>query len=147
MLFITGIVLSSIIKFLLGYLGHTISNNLNHEFNLKIFKSLIHAKTILDQKVDENILNSEETVFKVKTEDGNLNFYFGDLNTHAGKFTFQHDVQGTLNHTWAWPVAQTLAILNLDGDKKISITDQGAMQISVDSGMAKYDYILPAQSK
>lgn len=91
--------------------------------------------------------HSEETVFKVKTEDGNLNFYFGDLNTHAGKFTFQHDVQGTLNHTWAWPVAQTLAILNLDGDKKISITDQGAMQISVDSGMAKYDYILPAQSK
>ena len=29
----------------------------------------------------------------------------------------------------------------------MSISDQGAMQISVDSGMAKYDYILPAQSK
>lgn len=65
MLFITGIVLSSIIKFLLGYLGHTISNNLNHEFNLKIFKSLIHAKTILDQKVDENILNS--AILKVQS--------------------------------------------------------------------------------
>jgi len=91
--------------------------------------------------------HNEETVFQVKTEDNNLNFYFGDLNTHAGKFTFQHGVTGRLTHTWAWPVAQTLAILNLDGDKTLSITDQGAMKISVDSGMAKYDYILPAQQK
>ena len=91
--------------------------------------------------------HSEEPVFQVKTEDGDLNFYFGDLNTHAGKFTFQHDVGGNLQHTWAWPVAQTISILGLDGDKKISITDQGAMMITVDSGMAKYDYILPAQSK
>ena len=91
--------------------------------------------------------HSEETVFQVKTEDGNLNFYFGDLNTHAGSFTFQHGITGSLTHTWAWPVAQTIAILNLDGDKTMSITDQGAMKISVDSGMAKYDYILPAQQK
>jgi hypothetical protein len=91
--------------------------------------------------------HSEETVFQVKTEDGNLNFYFGDEATHAGKFTFQHGVDGALSHTWAWPVAQTIAILNLDGDKTLSITDQGAMKISVDSGMATYDYILPAQQK
>ena len=91
--------------------------------------------------------HSEETVFQVKTEDGNLNFYFGDLNTHAGSFTFQHEIEGTLRHTWAWPVNQVIAILNLDGDKTMSITDQGAMKISVDSGMANYDYILPAQQK
>jgi len=91
--------------------------------------------------------HSEETVFQVKTEDGNLNFYFGDLNTHAGSFTFEHGISGKLTHTWAWPVSQTIAILSLDGDKTMSITDQGAMKISVDSGMAKYDYILPAQQK
>ncbi len=91
--------------------------------------------------------HNEETVFQVKTEDGNLNFYFGDLNTHAGKFTFQHNINGKLSHTWAWPVSQTLSILNLDGDKTLSITDQGAMKITVDSGLAKYDYILPAQQK
>jgi len=91
--------------------------------------------------------HSEETVFQVKTEDGNLNFYFGDDATHAGSFTFQHGINGTLSHTWSWPVAQTIAILNLDGDKTMSISNQGAMMISVDSGMAKYDYILPAQQK
>ena len=91
--------------------------------------------------------HTEEVVFQVKTEDGNLNFYFGDAATNAGKFTFQHDITGGLTHTWAWPVAQVIAILGLDGDKTMHITNQGAMQISVDSGMAKYDYILPAQQK
>lgn len=91
--------------------------------------------------------HSEETVFYVKTENNNLNFYFGDENTHTGKFTFQHGITGKLSHTWAWPVSQTIAILNLDGDKKLSITNEGAMMITVDSGMAKYDYILPAQEK
>ena len=91
--------------------------------------------------------HSEETVFQVKTEDNNLNFYFGDEATHAGSFTFAHGIAGNLTHTWSWPVAQTIAILNLDGDKTMSITDQGAMKISVDSGMATYNYILPAQQK
>ena len=105
-----------------------------------------HAASIARMKLMQGAHN-EETVFQVRTEDGNLNFYFGDLNTHAGKFTFQHNVEGSLTHTWAWPIDKVISVLNLDGDKTISITDQGAMQISVDSGMAKYDYILPAQSK
>lgn len=91
--------------------------------------------------------HSEETVFQVKTEDNNLNFYFGDLNTHAGKFTFQQGIRGKLTHAWAWPIMETLAILGLDGDKKMSFSDQGAMKISVDSGLALYEYILPAQQK
>lgn len=91
--------------------------------------------------------HSEETVFQVKAEDKDLNFYFGDLSTHAGRFTFEHDINGSLSHTWAWPVSNTLAILNLDGDKTMKISDKGAMMITVDSGITKYDYILPAQQK
>jgi hypothetical protein len=91
--------------------------------------------------------HSEEPTFNVKTVDGNLVFSFGDASTHAGEFVFQHDVEGKLAHTWSWPVAQVQAILNLDGDATMSISDQGAMKITVDSGMVKYDYILPAQSK
>jgi hypothetical protein len=91
--------------------------------------------------------HSEEPTFNVKTVDGNLVFSFGDASTHAGEFVFQHGVEGSLQHTWSWPVAQVQAILNLDGDATMSISDQGAMKIAVDSGMIKYDYILPAQSK
>jgi hypothetical protein len=99
----------------------------------------------------QSAAHSEEPVFNVTTEEtggaNDLVFSFGDASTHAGKFVFQNAVEGTLTHTWSWPVAQVQAILNLDGDKTMSISDQGAMQITVDSGLVKYDYILPAQSK
>lgn len=91
--------------------------------------------------------HNEETVFQVKTENQNLNFYFGDLNTHAGQFTFHSGITGKLTHTWAWPILETLKILELAGDKKMSFSDQGAMKISVDSGLALYEYILLAQQK
>ena len=94
--------------------------------------------------------HSEEPTFNVTTKDGNLIFSFGDASTHAGEFVFEHGTAENpfaLQHTWSWPVAQVQSILNLDGDKTLSISDQGAMQITVDSGMAKFDYILPAQSK
>jgi len=95
----------------------------------------------------QSAAHSEETVFTVKAENGDLVFYFGDSNTHAGKFVFQSDVKGSLKHAWTYPVAQVQAILNLDGQATMSLSDQGAMQITVDSGMGTYNYILPAQSK
>ena len=95
----------------------------------------------------QSAAHSEEPTFNVSTKDSNLTFSFGDASTHAGEFVFQHGVEDTLAHTWSWPVAQVQAILSLDGDITMSISDQGAMMISVDSGMVKYDYILPAQSK
>jgi hypothetical protein len=91
--------------------------------------------------------HSEETVFQVRTEDGNLVFFFGDASTHAGSFVFQHDVGGKLKHTWSWPVSQVQSILNLNGNITMKISDAGAMQITVDSGVTEYNYILPAQSK
>ena len=95
--------------------------------------------------------HSEEPTFNVTTKaTGGVNdlvFSFGDASTHAGEFVFQNAVEGTLTHTWSWPVAAVQSILNLSGDVTMSISDQGAMMITVDSGIATYDYILPAQSK
>ena len=91
--------------------------------------------------------NSEEPNFQVKTDSKNLKFFFGDHSTHSGNFVFQPDVTGTLKHSWSWPVAQVTSILGLTGDKTMKISDDGCMQITVDSGMAVYNYILPAQTK
>ena len=95
--------------------------------------------------------HSEEPTFNVTTKATggatDLVFSFGDASTHAGEFVFQNAVEGTLTHTWSWPVAAVQSILNLSGDTTMSISDQGAMMITVDSGIATYDYILPAQSK
>lgn len=92
-------------------------------------------------------VNSEEDVFTVKTDSKNLVFEFGDHSTHAGQFTFESSVGTALKGSWSWPVQFVQKILNLTGDKVMSLSDKGAMQITVDSGLAKYRYILPAQSK
>ena len=91
--------------------------------------------------------HTEETVFQVKTDGGNLVFSFGDASTHAGSFVFQPSVTGKLKQTWSWPVQQVQSILGLSGDITMRIADAGALQITVDSGTAEYNYILPAQSK
>jgi len=91
--------------------------------------------------------NSDETTFTAKTENGDLKFYFGDHASHAGNFVFQAGVAGTLSKSWSWPVAAVMAILALPGDKSFRISDEGAAQITVDSGIAVWNYTLPAQTK
>jgi hypothetical protein len=91
--------------------------------------------------------NAEEINFKAKTDGKDLKFYFGDHSTHAGNFVFQPEVGGTLKREWAWPIKTVISILDLTGDKTFRISDDGAAMITVDSGLAVYNYILPAQSK
>jgi hypothetical protein len=91
--------------------------------------------------------NAEETTFQAKTDGSNLMFFFGDHSTHAGNFVFQHDVTGQLKRAWSWPVKTFISIMDLTGDKVVKISDDGAAMITVDSGLAVYNYILPAQSK
>jgi hypothetical protein len=91
--------------------------------------------------------HTEEQTFQVSTDGNNLVFTFGDSSTHAGSFVFQAGVDGKLRQTWSWPVNQVQSILNLTGDKTMRIADVGALQITVDSGLTEYEYILPAQSK
>jgi hypothetical protein len=95
----------------------------------------------------QSAAHSEENNFQVTTKDGNLVFSFGDASTHAGNFVFQSGVNGKLKQTWSWPVTQVQSILNLTGDITMRIADAGALNITIDSGIAVYDYILPAQSK
>jgi len=91
--------------------------------------------------------NSEQANFQVKTDNGDLKFFFGDHSTHAGNFVFHSGVKNSLKRPLSWPAVQVMSILALSGNKIMRISDDGAMQITVDSGIAVYDYTLPAQSK
>ena len=91
--------------------------------------------------------NSEENNFTTKTDKGDLKIYFGDPSTHSGNFVFQPNVSGSLSRAWQWPVKVFLAIMDLPGEKTVRISDQGATEITVDSGLATYRYLLPAQAK
>ena len=91
--------------------------------------------------------NSEETVFTAKKEGDDLKFFFGDHSTHAGNFVFQAGASGTLTKALSFPVASVISILNLSGDKKFSLSDDGVAQITVNTGLATYNFLLPAQTK
>ena len=110
------------------------------------FEPSMAAVTRLTYQVQAN---SEETSFVAKTDGTDLKFYFGDHSTHAGEFIFQPGVSGTLDKNWAWPVAQVLQILKLaeSSTVKMHVSNEGALQLTVDSGIGEYQFILPAQSK
>lgn len=91
--------------------------------------------------------NSEEVNFVVKTENNKLKFFFGDHSSHAGNFVFQDGVSGSLSKAWSWPVGVVISILALPGEKVMKFSDEGVAQITVDSGIATYNYLLPAQTK
>lgn len=104
------------------------------------------ASAILRLKMQAQA-NAEETVFQAKTDGGDLKFMFGDHSTHSGSFVFEAGVKGQLKRAWSWPTATVISILSLTGDKIMKISDDGAAMITVNSGIATYNFILPAQSK
>ena len=88
--------------------------------------------------------NSEEVHFTPKTDGNDLKIFFGDPSTHSGNFVFQSDVTGTLSGKWSWPVKVFLSIMDLPGDKTVKFSDSGVAEVTLDSGLAEYKFLLPA---
>jgi hypothetical protein len=112
-------------------------------YDLEFIPTIVSVQRLKHQAA----AHSEETVFQLSTVNGDLVFSFGDASTHAGSFIFHHEVNATLKNTWSWPITHVSNILNLDGDITMRVSDQGSLQITVDSGSALYSYTLPAQTK
>jgi hypothetical protein len=104
------------------------------------------VKSIL-RLTSQSKVHSEEETFTTRVTDGKLYFDFGDVTTHNGNFVFQEGVSGTLQKKLKWPITHVISILNLDGNKVFRINGQGALEITVDSGLANYSYLLPAHMK
>lgn len=92
--------------------------------------------------------NPEHATFVAKTDGDKLSFTFGDVSSHGGEFIFASGVSGKLSKAWCWPVTPVLSILKAAdvNNTIISFSDEGAMQITLDSGIATYKYIIPAQT-
>jgi len=92
--------------------------------------------------------NTEHTTFLAKTDGDQLKFTFGDMSTHGGEFVFATSVTGKLTKAWTWPVASVLSILKAAdvNNTVMSFSNEGAMQITLDSGLATYKYIIPANA-
>lgn len=90
--------------------------------------------------------NPEEKAVTFRIEGGEVKAMLGDASSHSGSFVFQTGVDPKAKETIVVPVLVINAILALSGDKKIQMGGPG-MMISVDSGIANYDYIIPMLTK
>jgi len=86
-----------------------------------------------------------ETEFGVVTDENTLYLTFGS----SAVIEFAYDVEGTLDKPWRWETKRVLDILKLSNDAecKMGFSDKGAMQITLNSGLAEYNYIVPAKAK
>ena len=113
-------------------------------FNISIQPSMLSIQKLKLQAS----ANSDETFFRLKVENGNLVFYFGNESTHAGSFIFHPDIKNKFKNNDAfWPISEMVSVLNLDGIITLNISDEGLIQVIVDSGIIEYRYHFPALSK
>jgi hypothetical protein len=105
------------------------------------------SRTAIEKLKYQVQAHSSETTFNVKIENNDLIFEFGDGTSHTGSFAFEPNITGKLKHVHTWPIQQVQNILNLKGECEVKISDVGALQISITSELATYNYILPAVIK
>jgi hypothetical protein len=90
--------------------------------------------------------NSSENTFTIKSEGDVIRLYFGDPSLHSGNYVIASHC-GKLAKSWSYPIKVFTSILDLPGDKRVRFSDQGAAEVTVDSGIANYQYLLPAHQK
>jgi hypothetical protein len=94
--------------------------------------------------------STKQEFFTISTEKNNLVFQLGssDGSNNGGNRIFARNVDGELTQKWSWPISPVLATLKLgmSGICVMNVSDQGVLQITVDSGIGTYNYLFPANS-
>lgn len=85
-----------------------------------------------------------ENTFSVTVEDGTLYLVFGN----TAIIEFAYDVEGEMSKPWKWETKRILDVLKLSNDAecKMFFSDKGALQITLNTGLAEYNYIMPAKA-
>lgn len=126
-----------------------IIENLEPELNLNVkqWPVKFHPDSNAIQRLKyQASANPEERVVEFSVGDGKILASVGDASSHSGNFVFHTGIDESANYTIVVPIQYVMGILNLVGDKTMQIGDLGLM-ISVDSGLANYEYVLPMVTK
>ena len=115
------------------------------EFDVNIVPT---KKNLSDLAYFNSVLGTYEANFSPKTDGTELYFHIGDGVSDRTKILISNDIDGSITKDWRWPLDIVLRILRLSDSSNVvmSINDEGLLQIIVDSGIAKYTYLLPAKS-
>jgi hypothetical protein len=88
----------------------------------------------------------EEKAVSFRIENGEVRAMIGDGSSHNGSFVFHTGVDKKIKETIVVPVLVVNSVLTLAGNKTMHMGGPG-MMVSVDSGIANYDYIIPMLTK
>lgn len=125
----------------------------NEQIKVPPFKGAVWNVSLTPEKkkIDrlnayQGILGGFEKRFIVSTDKDTLNFSIGTGPTDRSVVPFATGITGSLKHQWSWPLTQVLSILKLNDNEDVTMhfSDMGALKIDVDSGICKYQFILPA---
>ena len=108
---------------------------------------IVPGATAIQKFGYQALANSDETMFAFEVVNNNLIFTFGDHSSHAGNFVFASGIKATFKHAWDWPISIFKSIMALPGDKKLKLSDEGVIMITVNSGLVDYNYMIPALIK
>lgn len=92
------------------------------------------------------ILGGFEPSFTVVKDGDALEFHIGSGASDRSVVPIAKGIEGTLKNKHNYPLAKVLSILKLgeSGNCAIQFSDNGALMITVNSGLGIYDYIIPA---
>lgn len=110
-------------------------------FNINIVPSADNINTL---GWFNSTLSLTEMNFTPKTDGTKLTFQIGDGSSDSADVIINNDISGSLNTERQWPLDVVLKILKLSdtGDCVLSINDK-LMQITIDSGLGVYTYLIP----
>jgi hypothetical protein len=96
-----------------------------------------------------NSLSTYENYFIPKTVDGDLRIFIGEEGaaSQRGGLVFAAGVQGKFesNHKWTIPLMSQVLKLVSESDADMRLSVKGAIQVSLNTGIAEYRYIFPAK--
>lgn len=126
-----------------------ITNNLKKQ-NLVLGDGILsHYKKLNKEQKKLVDKPSYQYLFTPTVKDGKLMFQFNSTydGIVSGQFTVcdLNEKEKAYNDKWYYPIIQTIKALSTVGKKTITLYDEGAMVIDVDTEYALYRYVLPAQ--
>lgn len=94
-------------------------------------------------------LSTYEQYFIPKTVDGELRMFIGEEGaaSQRGGVVFATDVKGEFesNHKWTVPLMSQVLKLMGESDADFRLSVKGAIQVTLNTGIAEYRYIFPAK--
>lgn len=117
------------------------------KFNVTSWPTSFEPTVAAQQRLKyQTSAHPEEKAVTFRVENGEARAMMGDGSSHNGSFVFHTGVDKKVKETIVVPVLVVNNVLTLSGNKKIHMGGPG-MMISVDSGLANYDYIIPMLTK